>query len=739
MGEVMEHAPYAYTLTDKSKIAAAFALHGNLLSFSTATPTGTMVIDPTLEWGTYFGGNNADYISDVVNGKDGKIYITGTTNSVANIATTGAYQTTYGGGSNDAFISKFEITGNCVWSTYYGTADEDAASSISKDTSGNLYIAGYTYSASGLASVGAYKMTSGGSYDAFIAGFDTSGLRIWSTYYGGPGEDGSTSIAIHCDKLNHIYLTGQTNSATGIASMGAYQPALYNGAGVGDQDAFLAQFLTNGTFEWATYFGGNFGDVSTAVTNDLAGNIYITGNTNSTVGIASAGQTANAGGYEAFLAKFNSSGNKIWSTYLGGNSDDYGLGLDCDDSANIYVAGQTLSTSGLSTVGAYQGTYGGGGQDGLLAKFNNSGTLVWSTYYGGSSEDAIGKVYTAPDGSLYVCGFTGSTGMATIDGPQPTFGGYYDGFISRFSNAGTLVWGSYIGGVDVDQAAGICGDAFGNFFVTGATTSATGIATSSAWQGAFGGGDYDGFLLKIKDCAAPVTPDSILGLVNVCAGTIQAYTTIASVNAISYNWILPSGWIGISTTDTISVIFDGNTDVIKVVAVNDCAASDTASLMIAVNALPTIPQVTSNGNILSTSQSYAAYQWLSNGQPITGATLFAYSPTGPGNYSVVVFNAAGCSDTSVVFQYATPVNTVLKNNGISLYPNPATDAVYITSAQSAWIGLYSIDGKLLRTMELFTGTNKLSLSGLSKGIYTVRFTDKAGDLIGAQSLMLSGL
>jgi hypothetical protein len=740
LGTVNEHAPFAYQVDSKRPVKSSFILQGNILSFSTAPSDETIVIDPVLEWGTYFGGNDVDYISDVVTGNSGRIYTTGATNSASNIATTGAYQATYGGGDayfgNDAFISKFDPAGNCIWSTYYGTAAEDVAKSITKDTSGKLYIAGYTFSTSGLASNGAFRSTNAGGYDAFIAGFDTSGQRLWGTYFGGEGDDGGYGpVALHCDRFNNIYICGQTNSATGIATVGAYQTALF--AGIGDQDAFIARFSTAGVLQWGTYYGGNFGDAAYKVTNDSTGNIYLTGITNSTSGIATTGQTINGGGNDAFLVKFNAAGNRIWATYLGGNQDDYGFGLAIDQQNNIYVSGTTVSTTGLVTTAAYQTTYGGGYQDGLLAKFSNTGSLQWATYYGGASEDAATNVYCASNGGIYICGFTGSTGMATTDGLQNSLGGSYDGFISRFSNTGSLVWGSYIGGADADEADAIAGDDQTNLYIIGITSSATGMATTGAWQALNGGGDNDGFLMRIKDCTPPGKPDSISGPAIVCAGTSNAYLAATATNATSYLWTLPDAWTGNSTSPAITIANNGNNGTIKVVAVNNCSISDTAILAITVSPLPATPQVVQNGVILSTTQVYTAYQWLLNGQPIPGATTQDYTPNGTGSYAVIVFNNAGCSDTSSTFGFTTATNDILKAFGITLFPNPTCDVLHITTTQKINVSLYSIAGQLMHQDLLRIGTNQLLLRGLAAGIYNLRFSDISGRKIGSQQIVKS--
>jgi hypothetical protein len=738
LGKLTESAPYAYVQQTHMHIPASFVLHDNFLSFSTAAYKGTLIIDPIVDWGTYIGGTDADMIYDNVIGKDGNIYTTGATSSISNIATTGAYQYNYAGGTaylNDAFISKFSPDGTCIWSTYYGTSAEDAAKSISADTNGNIYIAGYTASTTGLSSTAAQQATGHGGYDGFVAKFDTSGQRIWGTYFGGEGDDGGYGpIALHCDRYNNIYLTGQTNSATGITTIGAYQPSLY--AGVGDQDAFLAKYNSNGVLQWSTYVGGNFGDAAYAVTNDSEGNIYITGNTNSTTGIASVGQTSNAGGYDGFVAKFDASGNKLWGTYVGGNQDEYVLGITADNAANIYLCGLTTSTSGLASSGAHQMVYGGGYQDAMLAKLNSGGLLQWATYYGGSSEDQGDKVIIGANGDIYMSGFTGSdTGIVTGSAFQPALGGAYDGLVARFNSGGNTIWGSYLGGADADEAFCIVADSTFNLYIGGNTMSANGIATSGSWQSLYGGGDYDAFLLRVKDCAAPAMPDSISGMAVICAGSSHTYAAL-STNASSYNWILPNGWTGNSSTDSITVTSNGNSGVLRVVAVNDCSSSDTVSLSLTVNILPVTPQIIQSGNVLSVSGVYTSYQWNKDGQAIAGANGATYSITANGSYSVTVSNAAGCSVTSDPLNLnVTAIHELLSQNGITVYPNPATTAVYINTPIPALARLMNIQGQLLDTKGMATGVNSLKLDSYASGIYFLHLTDKNGADLGMQKII----
>lgn len=136
---------------------------------------------------------------------------------------------------------------------------------------------------------------------------------------------------------------------------------------------------------WATYYGGADQDAGYKISTDASGNVYMTGQTSSATGIATAGafQNTYGGGVDAYLVKFDGAGNRLWATYYGGSGADFGYGVKTDAAGNIYLTGYTESTSGIATVGAHQTVYGGS-NDAFLVKFDSNGNRLWGTYYGGS-------------------------------------------------------------------------------------------------------------------------------------------------------------------------------------------------------------------------------------------------------------------------------------------------------------------------------------------------------------------
>ncbi|MFI5221371.1 MAG: PKD domain-containing protein [Bacteroidia bacterium] len=253
---------------------------------------------------------------------------------------------------------------------------------------------------------------------------------------------------------------------------------------------------------WGTYYGGSSDDEGNGITTDYVGNVMITGWTGSTSAIATSGayQTALSGTPDCFICKFNSTGNRIWATYYGGTGNDEGLSITSDGTGNIFITGLTTSTLGIASSGAFQTTYGGGPDDGFIAKFNSSGGRQWATYSGGSGPDFGRGISTDKNGNVLIIGTTGSSSaIATSGAYQTTYsGGTRDAFIAKFISSGSLQWATYFGGNLEDDGFGIATDTNGNIFITGSTTSTTGIATSSAYQTINGGGSIDGFIAKFS-------------------------------------------------------------------------------------------------------------------------------------------------------------------------------------------------------------------------------------------------
>ena len=496
MGAIKEEAPLSFQ--NGKLIASNYKLNKDVLQFKIGKydASKTLIIDPSLDWVTYYGGNGSGSVDEASfstsTDPSGNVYIAGRTSSTINIAS-GGHQNSFSAGY-DAFLVKFNSSGVRLWATYYGGANWDSGYSCTTDAQGNVYLAGATAGSAGAIASGGHQNThGGGSNDAYLAKFNSNGQRIWATYYGGAGDD----YALHCkvDYAGNIYLVGATASTTAIASNGHQ-----NTYGGGTYDPFLVKFDENGVRQWATYYGGNGGgvvdEIGYSCATDQNGNVYLAGRTNSQIGISSNGyQNSLGGGYDGFLVKFNASGQRQWATYYGGFNWESAYSCATDASGNIYLAGATAGSAGAIASGGHQNTHGGGTNDAYLVKFDSNGLRKWATYYGGSADDYATYAVTDVSGNIYIAGNAASSNNIASGGHQNTYGGgNYDAFLARFDSNGTRLDATYFGGLGDDRGHGCDIDAFGNLYITGQTSSTN--LSSGGHQNNYGGGTFDGYLTK---------------------------------------------------------------------------------------------------------------------------------------------------------------------------------------------------------------------------------------------------
>lgn len=320
-------------------------------------------------WGTYFGGMDADLGYSVAIDGSGNVFVSGSTASMMDIATTGTAQT-MPGGFTDAFLAKFNSTGALQWGTYAGEINVDEGYSLALDASGNPYLAGIVYNgtANELVTSGAHQTSWGGdTTDYFLGKYNSNnGTRAWGTYYGGSaGEYNVRGNNLASDGTN-IYLAGGTNSSGGIATTGTFQDMI-----AGDRDGFIAKFNGNGVRQWGTYVGTAANETFSGMAATSGGDIVGVGITNSLSGLATtdAIQAASGGGSDVFVFGVDNAGARLWASYFGGSQDEFSYGIAADGGLRIYVGGNTASLSNMS-FGGHQSMFGGGTTDAFLTRFN---------------------------------------------------------------------------------------------------------------------------------------------------------------------------------------------------------------------------------------------------------------------------------------------------------------------------------------------------------------------------------
>ena len=506
-GEVIEQQPVVYQLSgsDRVSVAGEYALKGDR-AFGFELPDGynadlPLVIDPMLVYSTYLGGNNDDVGYAIAVDASGAAYVTGVTYST-DFPTLNPYQPYQGGW--DVFVTKLSASGDSlVYSTYLGGNDWDKGRGIAVDASGAAYVTGVTASTD-FPTLNPYQPYQGG-YDVFVTKLSSAGNSlVYSTYLGGSNNELGFGIAV--DASGAAYVTGWTWSTDFPITPDAHDTS-HNG----NRDAFVTKLTSSGSGHiYSTYLGGSSNDVGWGIAVDASGAAYVMGYYTQSTDFPTtpdAHDTSYNGNRDAFVTKLSSFGNSlVYSTYLGGNYDDWGYGIAVDASGAAYVTGYTSSTD-FPIENPYQTNQSD--DDVFVTKVSSSGSsLVYSTYLGGNYGDYGYGIAVDASGAAYVTGNTHSTDFPTENSYQIDQASG-DVFVTKLSNSGSsLIYSTYLGGGDDDWGVDVALGNYGCAYVTGHTYSPDFPTTPDAYDTSYNGG-WDAFVTKF--CESCCNHDGIRG------------------------------------------------------------------------------------------------------------------------------------------------------------------------------------------------------------------------------------
>ena len=741
-GEVKNSELYCYQNQDnvpdinaRNQVAAKFTkqvIGAWTIALGAYNKNQTLIIDPLI-YSTYIGGSGYDYGISIALDASGNAYIAGTTSSTNYDITAGAFQTTIGGGYADIFVTKLNSSGTAlIYSTYIGGSDNEEVNSIALDASANAYITGRTVSVNYDVTAGAFQTTYGGGWDIFVTKLNSSGTAlIYSTYIGGSSNDWGRSIAI--DASANAYITGSTSSIDYDITAGAFQTSY------GWGDAYVTKLNASGTaLVYSTYIGGSGSDLGNSIALDASANAYITGRTYSTDYDITAGafQTTNGGvWWDAFVTKLNASGTAlIYSTYIGGSSDEEGYSIALDASTNAYITGSTNSIDYDVTAGAFQTTYEGS-HDVFVSKLNASGTaLIYSTYIGGSNDEGGYSIALDASDNAYITGSTNSIDYDITAGAfQTTIGGVYDAYVTKLNDSGTaLIYSTYIGGSQWTSSSAITLDASAYAYITGSTNSIDYDITAGAFQTSYGGGSDDVFVTKlclgvpssVVLSSAPSTSNQ-----TVCLNSAITNITYATTGATGATFSgLPAGVTGTwqANVITISGILTLNgTFNYTVTIFGGCSPQSATGTITSLSTIAAGTSQTVCENDIITTISLAT----------TGATGATFSglPVGvSGSWASNTVLIFGTPYTSGTFNYTVTITgdcpPVTTTGTITVNPIPSAIASYngngIITTPSIGTSYQWIDcSTMLETVE-FYGFNTPTMTITENGVFAVQVSNE---------------
>ena len=760
LGSLSENAPISFVQETNEPVATIFnkkILDENnvevTFGINSYSSNSTLVIDPQQVWGTFFSGtDDQGGATSMEADNNNNLFIVGYTNGLGTgfpLMDAGTYYDNTITSVYDLFILKFSSSGVLIWGTYYGGNGNERAlyefPFISIDAAGNLYITGQTTSTDfPTQDAGGYYDSTftglGGQYNSYIVKFDNSGNRLWATYFGdnGTGFPGGTFIiSSTIDPFGNFFITGYTNSTTGFAlqpSGSAYFQNTNNGAA----DIFISKFDNAGNLTWSTYYGGSSTDYAYAIISDNIGNIFITGYT-----MSSDFPVMNGGAYydgifgfneDVIIAKFDNAGNRLWSTFFGGNvvGSERAISIGCDFNNNIFIYGYTnASDFPVYNAGTYFDSIMNS-EDMFISKFDNAGNLLWSTFFGGPGSPISSWDFWEADGltidncgNVYIAYDCSAAGEPLYD---PGCGSYIDStsslMLAEFSNTGTLLWSTKIGeGVGAGPLRFVIttdnDNALYYAYEYNAPTSTVGIPFVPL-PGAYFNTDpgpaittnHQDFLMKfIPD---PLT-DSITSTNDSC-GCVGSATVYSCGNGpFQYRW--SNG----QTTQSVTGLCAGTYSVI--VSDNSCGGQDDtvsvvivslSSLNATVSSVPSACTMnTGSATVTPSGTPPFTYLWSPSGQVTQTATGL-----GAGSYAVLVTDSFGCSKSfhvDVLTLNAPNATVTSQTNPLCSGGTSGSATVSVTGGATPYSFAWSPGG----------GTNATA-TGLSAGTYIVLVTDSNG-------------
>ncbi|MBX3165561.1 MAG: SBBP repeat-containing protein [Bacteroidetes bacterium] len=480
-------------------------------------------------------------------------------------------------------------------------------------------------------------------------------------------------------------------------------------------------------------------------------------------------QTHNGGPSDVFVTKLNSTGTAlIYSTFIGGSSDDIGRSISVDGSGNAYVTGDVVSSNFPTTAGAYDQTHNGGTYDVFVTKLNPSGNaLVYSTFIGGNGNDEARGITLDGNGNAYITGYASNNFPVTLGAYDQTHNGNYDVFVTKLNSTGSsLMYSTFVGGTGNEGGLSIALDNNNRAYITGFTQS-TGYPTSTgAYDVTHNGGD-DVFVTKLALCVVSSATISAAAcgsytspsgshvytstgiyqdtLVNAtgCDSLLTIYLTVNSVPNITANSgaiCMGASFTIIATGSAISYTYSGGSAVVNpatntaytVTGTNAQGCTGIAISNVTVNALPPV-SITGGGTIcvnqttLLNASGASTYTW-STGENSANITV---SPSLTTNYSVQGTDNNGCQNSANVtlsVDECTGVNELkIGNDELKIYPNPVNEILNVSplTPKGGTVEVFNMLGSIVLEQTITPplegkGEATIHVGELEKGIYFIK-------------------
>tara|TARA_B100001109_G_scaffold255538_1_gene259112 strand:- start:6792 stop:9524 length:2733 start_codon:yes stop_codon:yes gene_type:complete len=609
---------------------------------------------PTHQWVNSSGGNQADQVYDIVVDSLGNSYTLGTFQATAYFNTGATTVRSFtSNGSHDIFIQKRDAQGIAQWVKQIGGAGADIGFGLALDASKNIYIAGqFRNTVDFDPGTGTQNRSSTALDDAFLLKLDSNGTFVWVQTLGRSGRSYNIRLKdVAVDRNGDILTIGEFSGSFDMNPGSGSNFTVYNSPG---NNFWLQKWNASGNYIWGRYGQGSTTNKCIAI--DGNNNIYFGGSHSGGVdfrwGPGFGQVNSSNGGVDAYLTKYNSSGNYVYDYTWGDLGNDEVSDISIDANNNVIVAGTYANGPDFNPGVVFTQIPAVGSTDAYVSKFNPSGTYQWTKTFGSSSADAGNAVSTDNQGNIYTVGYYGGTidfdpGTANTN---TSWSGFSDAYIHKMDASGNFQWVATLSSPADEESFAIASDVNGGILHAGLFNALNpnpldfdfGSGTSNLQSL----GNDDVFVQKIKECITATSTD-----VQTACGS---FTWIDGITYTSSNNTATFTYAGASATGCDSIVtlnlslspiasgvdvqtacnsftwIDGNTYTASTNSVSHTLVGAAAN---GCDSIVTLNLTLGNSSLDTLSiQSCGAYTWAFNGQ--------SYSSTG--FYLDTVITAAGC-------------------------------------------------------------------------------------------------
>jgi hypothetical protein len=676
---------------------------------------------PDWAWARTAGSDDLDEATSIAADATGNIYATGYFSGPSFVV--GSTTLTNGSaGSKQFFITKYSRTGQVIWASAAGGNDDDEGTSIAVDGTGNIYVCGNYESPT--ITFGSSVLTNSsnpGQGDIFLVKYNSAGTVQWAKSIGGGLQDDANGVA--ADASGNVCLTGSYSSLS----------LLFGNFGVvnsGLTDAFVAKYNSSGVALWAKNIGGGQIDNGNDVAIDNNGNVYVTGDYNSTTIPTYSPSLTNAGGFDVFFAKYDASGSIIYGLKFGGSGNESSTSIYAQGNGEYFICGYFESASlvfGSTTLNNAVT------RSMFLTKFNTAGAPQWAQKANGS-QNGFPRDLAGDAANIYMTGAFDQSSV-TFGSSALSNGGSLDAFVVKYDMSnGSVLWAKNSAASALDQSNAVAIGA-GFVHIAGMYTATLTLRDNTLNAD----GASDAFLTKL--CFAPAAPVSASGS-TVCFGypsTLNA-TTPAGTNPV---WFASaSGGNSLHVGSTYNAAGGGTFYVASRDTNSGCGMYSSSRIAAYATIYPPVnPSVSVSGHTLFAggNGNVAAWYDCNATATLSGQTSQSYVLTQSGYYAVIMVSAQGCRDTSACnnYSYTPGSGTVIVTPGVqentravfrlSAFPNPSNGYFIVRSSGSTKIQIVNTLGM---TVQKFTldekDQNEVSVGPLPPGVYFVVPEERKG-------------